>query len=320
MSSIHQLSFAERLLSSLSSGETLNALVTHRVPEPWMVSAPLSKDVESRLMKMPGLRGQRIVAATTNSRKTVSSLIKSLNPSVRRALAYNPLLTSAQALSLAADAAERKDGATVISLVAGRADFGTLLQAHPSIASLVSAKHTHAGKDLIARRLLCSDRKEAEKILGCYELAARFNGALVERACELSRSSLRSSPETLHLLYNARPQWRRAQDVELISTSNTAGASSSAIEKVLASATKGLREVLIKSLASDPRLSDSEITSLFSIPLPELNLHRCSEQTQQVLARLCAKQLTSLRAYQLFEEMLPDWTESLRDLTTVVSM
>ena len=332
MPSVHQLSFAECLLASLTSGETLDALVSYRVPEPWIVSAPLSESVESGLMKLPGLRGQRIVAATTNSKKTVSSFMRSTNPSVRRALAYNPLLTTGQALALTADAAERRDGATVLALVAGRADFGTLLQAHTSIADLVSAKETHAGGGLIARRLLCSDEAEAKKILGCRELAARFNDAPAEKARALSRSSLRGDLGTVHLLNNtqvARYGPRQAvthvaqygaRQATARSLGAADGASSATVEAVLASASGSLREALMRQLASNPQSSDSEMAALFSVPLPELNLRSCSEQAQRMLARLCAEQLTSLGAYQLFEEMLADWTGSLRDLTTVVSM
>ena len=319
MKSVHHLSFAEHLLSSLPSGETLDTLVSHLLPEAWTVGAPLDPEVERRLMKLPGLRGQRIVAATTPSKKAISAFMRSPNPSVRKALAYNPALKQPQALAMASDASERKDGATVLALLAGRADFGTLLSAHPTLIELVSAKDTHAGGDLLARRLLHSDETEAKKMLSCRELTERFGNAPVSKARELARSSLRGNSATLRLLNDTYSPRYGAMSVDAQPAGSLAGAPSSEVERVLASATGSLRASLIGQLSSNPQSSDSEIAALFALPIPDFGLNRCSEQAQRVLAGLCAQQLTSLGAYQLFEQMLPDWTGSLQDLATVVS-
>ena len=311
------LSFQEMLFSSLKASPLLDAMVLERLPDPWLVTAPLSSTAQDALLSMSGLRGKKIVAASTKDQLLIEMFINGLSPSVVRVLPYNNNLTATQALALADRAVKNRDGGLVLALVRGRRDLGSILSRQPTILELLSEKDGHPGKDAIARALLLLPLGELKKALTHLSLTSTN----VTKHDKFAYPSP-SCRALLRISDNGRPGEHLTDpsydETEVVSFYRTLP--------------EWLQASLVEAIARDPRVSKAETAMLMSEKLSDWESSaswsspRGTWDTQWSspalwgVAERCADALHTRASLALFESMLPTWREDLRSLLQVCDL
>lgn len=311
------LSFQEMLFSSINSSPLLDALVLERLPDPWLVTSPLSLPAQEELLSLSGLRGKKIVAASTENSVMIESFINGPNPSVARALPYNKNLTAKQALGLADRAMQNKDGGLVLALVRGRSDLGALLSRQPEMLELLSKKDGHPGKDAISRALLLLPLRELKAALPHLNVT-ELNMSKYEKFAYPS-----SSCRTLLRINDKGRQGEHLTDPtygeqEVISFYRTLPL--------------WMQGALLKAVAFDPKVSKVETVLLMSEKLSDWESpatwstpkeswsDRWSSPALWGVAERCADAIHTRAALSLFESMLPSWREDLVSLLQVCDL
>lgn len=311
------LSFQEMLFSSLQSSPLLDHMVVERLPDPWLVTSPLSSAVQDELLSMSGLRGKKIVAASTENQVLIQTFIDGPNPSVIRALSYNKNLTKEHAFALADRAVRNRDGGLVLALVRGRRDLGSILSRHPKILQLLSDKDGHPGNDAITRTLLLLPLNELKKALPHLSLPSLNIAKHTKFAYPIPscRALLRISNNGRSGEHLTDPSYDETQVVSFYKT-----------------LPEWLRVSLIEAIALDPRVSKVETALLMSEKLSDWETPaswssprgtwdtRWSNPALWSIAERCADALHTRASLSLFESMLPTWREDLTSLLQVCDL
>lgn len=311
------LSFQEMLFSSISSSPLLDTLVLERLPDPWLVTSPLSSSVQEELLSLNGLRGKKIVAASTENLVLIESFIDGPNPSVVRALPYNKNLTAKQALDLADRATQNKDGGLVLALIRGRSDLGSLLSRQPRMLELLSKKDGHPGKDAIARALLLLSLRELKAALPHLSIT-ELNMSKYEKFAYPSsscRTLLRINDKGRPGEHLTDPNYGEQEVIEFYKTLPL-----------------WMQGALLKAVAFDPKVSKVETVLLMSEKLSDWESpatwsapkeswsDRWSSPALWGVAERCADVIRTRAALSLFESMLPSWREDLVSLLQVCDL
>ena len=311
-----KLTFLEMLMSCVPHGAMLDTLALERMPEPWLVTAPLGVNAEERMLRAPGLQGKRIVAATTARHDLIKTFIDGPNPSVKRALPYNPNLNAKQALALAKQSVDRRDGALVLHLIYGRRDLGSLLANQPSMLDFLSRKIGHPGVPAVERSLLLLSAKELKVALAHLQI----------NSYDVSRHSKMAYP-----LGECRKLLRLSKTEPFRECLTGRDFDEEAVLSLCETLPIWLRRELIEAVATDPRVSAAETVLLMSEPLENWKSTTgwrgayswdttWSEVALWAVARRCAAELLTPASFCLFESMVADWDADLLSLTQVCAL
>jgi len=294
----------------------LDTLAQERRPDPWLITSPLGAETEERMLRAPGLQGQRIVAASTTSHDLIEAFLRGSAPSVKRALPYNPHLTSKQAAALAEQAVQRRDGALVLHLVRGRRDLGSLLGGQPAMLDLLSRKIGHPGVPAVERALLVLSAKELKLALSYIDI----------NLYNVSRHSRMAYP-----LGECRKLLRLSKTEQFRESLTGRDFDDTAVTSLCATLPMWLKRELVEAVATDPRVSRAETVLLMTERLESWKSNvgwrgvetwetTWSEVALRGVAERCAAALLTPASFLLFETMLSSWDADLSSLLQVCAL